>query len=46
MLLNYKANYLMVESTFKKIDGVVDRYKGMEVVDLSSLEDTEEAFEK
>lgn len=41
MVLNYKANYLMVESTLKKIEGVVDRYKGMEVVDLSSLEDTE-----
>jgi hypothetical protein len=36
----------MVESTIRKIDGIVDRYKGMEVIDLSSLEDTEEAFEK
>ena len=35
----------MVEQTFKKIDGVVDKYKGMEVNDLSSLEDTEESFE-
>ena len=36
----------MVESTIRKIEGPVDRYKGMEVIDLSSLEDTEEAFEK
>ncbi len=36
----------MVESTIRKIEGVVDRYKGMEVVDLASLEDTEEGFEK
>ena len=33
----------MVESTEpKKIIGVVDRYKGMEIIDLSSLENTEE----
>jgi hypothetical protein len=31
----------MVEQTFKKIEGVVDRYKGMEVNDLASLEETE-----
>jgi hypothetical protein len=36
----------MVEQTFKKIEGAVDRYKGMEVNDLASLEDTEESFEK
>lgn len=36
----------MVESTFRKIEGTVDRYKGMEVTELSSLEETEEAFER
>ena len=36
----------MVESTIRKIEGAVDRYKGMDVIDLSSLEETEEAFEK
>lgn len=35
----------MVESAIRKIEGTVDRYKGMEVIDLASLEDTEEAFE-
>ena len=29
-----------------RIEGVVDRYKGLEIKDLSSLENDEEAFEK
>jgi hypothetical protein len=39
----------MVESSNSaphKIEGVVDRYKGLEIVDLSSLEKDEAGFEK
>jgi hypothetical protein len=33
-------------SAHKKIEGVVDRYKGMEITDLSSLLPDEASFQK
>jgi hypothetical protein len=35
-----------MEHHIKKIEGVVDRYKGLEIIDLSSLEPDEKEFEK
>jgi hypothetical protein len=35
-----------MERHIKKIEGVVDRYKGLEIIDLSSLETDEKEFEK
>lgn len=40
----------MVETTaikaFPRIEGVVDRYKGLEIIDLSTLPEDEETFDK